>query len=84
VWKKDSNIVPSLFFSHFFGPYLFLFDIFSFFPHMGQCSNNEDHHTFIYLQLKTYKSILRPKYDYMNAPGGVPGCAMNKERHIKK
>ena len=22
------------------------------FPHLGQCSNNEDHHTFIYLQLK--------------------------------
>ena len=28
------------------------------FPHMGQCSNNEDHHTFIYLQLKNYNSIL--------------------------
>ena len=36
----------------FFGPSLFLF------PHMGQCSNNEDHHTFIYLQLKNYNSIL--------------------------
>ena len=33
------------------------------FPHMGQCSNNEDHHTFIYLQLKNYNSILRTKYD---------------------
>ena len=39
VWKKDSNIVPSLFFSHFFlfffGPFLFfmafLFFIFYFF-----------------------------------------------------
>ena len=38
---------------------------FSFFPHMGQCSNNEDHHTFIYLQLKNYNSILRTKYDSM-------------------
>ena len=28
------------------------------FPHMGQCSNNDDHHTFIYLQLDT-----RTKYD---------------------
>ena len=34
-----------------------------FFAHMGQCSNNEDHHTFIYLQLKNYNSILRTKYD---------------------
>ena len=33
------------------------------FPHMGQCSNNEDHHTFIYSQLKNYNSILRTKYD---------------------
>ena len=35
------------------------------FPHMGQCSNNDDHHTFIYLQLKNYNSILRTKYDSM-------------------
>ena len=33
------------------------------FPHLGQCSNNDDHHTFIYLQLKNYNSILRTKYD---------------------
>ena len=26
---------------------------------LGQYSNNEDHHTFIYLQLKNYNSILR-------------------------
>ena len=32
---------------------------------LGQCSNNEDHHTFIYLQLKKYNSILRTKYDSM-------------------
>ena len=25
---------------------------------MGQCSTNEDHHTFIYLQLKNYNSVL--------------------------
>ena len=30
---------------------------------LGQCSNNDDHHTFIYLQLKNYNSILRTKYD---------------------
>ena len=35
------------------------------FPHMVQCSNNENHHTFIYLQLKNYNSILRTKYDSM-------------------
>ena len=26
---------------------------------LGQCSNNDDHHTLIYLQLKNYNSILR-------------------------
>ena len=41
----------------FFGPSLFLFGI-SFFFHTGQCSNNDDHHTSIYLQLKDYNSIL--------------------------
>ena len=86
MWKKDSNIAPSLFYLILFGPSLFygLFSLFylgffglfffiksgdssqlvtesllpSSFPHMGQCSNNEDHHTFIYLQLKNYNSIL--------------------------
>ena len=29
----------------------------------GQCSNNEDHHTFINLQLENYNSTLRTKYD---------------------
>ena len=28
------------------------------FPHLGQCSNNEDHHTFMDLQLKSYNSKL--------------------------
>ena len=27
------------------------------FPHLGQCSNNEDHYTFIYLQLNTQNKI---------------------------
>ena len=27
----------------------------------GQCSNNDDHHTFIYLQLKNYNQIIRTK-----------------------
>ena len=81
--KRDSSIVPSLFFSHFilFFSFFFFFGLlffpFSFFckvrsliptcggiivfiilSSLGQCSNNEDHHTFIYLQLKNYNSIL--------------------------
>ena len=47
---KSGSIVPSLFFSLFFGG---LFGLFFYgllwpllFPHMGQCSNNDDHHTF--------------------------------------
>ena len=28
------------------------------FPHLGQCSKNDDHHTSIYLQLNDYNSIL--------------------------
>ena len=36
-----------------------------------QCSNNEDHHTFIYLQLKNYNSILRKKYDSIWMPPAV-------------
>ena len=35
---------------------------------LGQCSNNDDHHTFIYSQLKNYNSILRTKYDSMWSP----------------
>ena len=30
---------------------------------MGQCSNDDDHHTFIYLQLKNYTLILEQRYD---------------------
>ena len=72
VWKKDSSIVPSLFFSHFFiwAFSLFLWPLFLFLfffvrsliptcggiivsiilSSLGQCSNNDDHHTLIYLQ----------------------------------
>ena len=46
-----------------FWPSLFL--AFLFFSHMGQYSNNEDHHTFIYLQLKNYNSILEQRYDFI-------------------
>ena len=47
---------------------------------LGQCSNNDDHHTFIYLQLNSRTKI----WLYMNASGGVPGCAMNQEWHVWK
>ena len=74
VCKKDSSIVPSLFFSHFlffiwafslfYGLFFlsfFLFFVRSLIPtyggiivsiilsSLGQCSNNDDHHTFIFL-----------------------------------
>ena len=93
---KESNIVPSLFFSHFFWAFSFLWPFsflwaFSFFmafpffiPHLGQCSNNDDHHTSIYLQLNDYNSILEQRWLYMNASGGVPGYAMNQEWHVWK
>ena len=49
----------------FFWPFFFFLNLLFFlhlslflFPHTGQCSNNDDHHTSIYLQLKDYKSIL--------------------------
>ena len=85
VEKRDSNIVPSLFFSQFFGPSLFygLFFVRSLiltcggiispssFPHLGQCSNNDDHHTFIFLQLNNYNSIFRTKYDSIWMPPAV-------------
>ena len=38
------------------------------FPHLGQCSKNDDHHTFIYLQLMNYNSILRTIYYSMWMP----------------
>ena len=63
--KRDSSIVPSLFFSHFIIFFFFSFcevrsliltcggiTVFIILSSLGQCCNNEDHHTFIYLQLK--------------------------------
>jgi hypothetical protein len=47
--EKDNNTAPSLFFSHFFSLGSFWP---RFFSSLGQCSNNDDHHTSIYLQLK--------------------------------
>ena len=47
------------------------FGLFFLFPHMGQCSNNDDHHTFIYSQLKAQND----DDSIGNASGSVPGCA---------
>ena len=89
VWKKDSNIAPSLFFSHFFYFLVGFFGLFYFYKvwsliptcggvivfiilsSRGQCSSNEDHHTFIYLQLNDYKLITRTKYDSIWMPPAV-------------
>ena len=52
---------------------------------LGQCSSNDDHHTFIFLQLKNYNSILRTTiWLYVNDSGGIPGYAMNQEWHVWK
>ena len=54
VWKKDSSIVPSLFFSHFFiWPFSFFY--------WDNALLNDDHHTSIYLQLNDYNSILEQR-----------------------
>ena len=56
VEKKDSSIVPFYLFS-FFGPSFFLWP-FSFF-YWDNALLNDDHHTFIYLQLNDYNSIVK-------------------------
>ena len=76
---KDSNIVPSLFFSHFFGPSLFYGLSLFLFLTWDNALENDDHHTSIYLQLNDYNSILEQRGLYMNASSGVPGYAMNQE-----
>ena len=63
---------PVFLFSFLFSFFVFgLFGLFFLFPHMGQCSNNDDHHTFIYSQLKDHND----DDSIGNASGSVPGCA---------
>ena len=69
MWKRNSNIAPFYFILFFsfsiflffwaflFWPFFFSFGL-SFFSFWGQCSNNDDHHTFIDLQLMNYSSNL--------------------------
>ena len=79
VWKEDSSNCPFSVFSHFFVGSLAFFiffgvDIFRLFfvnglrwpllfPHMGQCSINNDHHT--------YNSILRAMMTLYEMPSVV-------------
>ena len=98
--KKDSNIAPSLFslifwaFSHFLASFIHpeshsdLWGNHSLhhpFLTLDNALIMKIHHTFIFLQLKNYNSILRKKiWLYMIASGGVPGWAMNQEWHVWK
>ena len=70
VWKKDSSIVPSFIYYIFLGlPFfgLSLFFLFLIWPFIflvilffswDNALLNDDHHTYIYLQLNDYNSIL--------------------------
>ena len=84
VWKIDSSIALFIYFLlFFFFSFFIYFFVWSLIPtcggiivsiilsSLGQCSNIEDHHTFIYLQLKNYNSILRTKYDSIWMPPAV-------------
>ena len=83
--EKEIVTLPLFFFflffsSSFFGgliwpPFLFRL-LWPLFFLMGQCSNNDDHHTFIYLQLNITTRYYNKIWLYMNASGSVPGCAM--------
>ena len=57
VWKKDSSIAPFLFI-FFFGAFFFFFGLSLFFIWENDLLN-DGHHTFIYLQLNYYNSILK-------------------------
>ena len=77
-----SLIFWAFYYGLFFGASLA--SLFLFIPHLGQCSNNDHHHTSIHLQLNDYNWILEQRWLYMNASGGLPGYAMNQEWHVWK
>ena len=63
--------------------------LFSFIPHLGQCSNNDDHHTSIYLQLNDYNLILNkddsiwmPPTVYRMCNESRATCIKNDERWL--
>ena len=53
MWNKDSSIAPFYLFSLFWAFFFFLWHFF-----WDNALLNDDHHTFIYLQLNNYNSIL--------------------------
>ena len=55
VWKKDSSIAPFLFIIIFWA----FFSLAFLFFYWDNALLNDDHHTFIYLQLNDYNSILK-------------------------
>ena len=71
----------SLIFFSFFGPSLF-FGLSLFL--LGQCSMNDDHHTYIYLQLNDYNSILEQSMTLYECLRRYTGIAMNQEWHVWK
>ena len=67
----DSNIVPSLFFSHFFGPSLFLWPFSFFIPHLGQCSRKWWSSHFYLFTTQWLQLDTRTKYDSIWMPPAV-------------
>ena len=70
--EKDSNIVPSLFFSHFFGPSLFYgLSLLFFIPHLGQCSRKWWSSHFYLFTTQWLQLDTRTKYDSIWMPPAV-------------
>ena len=93
------SLIP-FFIYFLFGPFLFfyglLFFVRSLIPtcggiivsiilsSLGQCSNNDDHHTFIYLQLNITTRYLEQRYDSIWMPPVYRDGATNQEWHVWK
>ena len=81
-----SFLWPFSFFLLFLGLIFFyglsLFFSFFIFLTWDNALENDGHHTFIYLQLNDYNSILEQRWLYINASGGVSGYAMMHEWHV--
>ena len=58
MWKRIVTLSLLSFSLIFWAFYFFGLSHFFLFPHMGQCSNNDDHHTSVFLQLMNYNSKL--------------------------
>ena len=68
--EKEIVALPFLFIFYFFGPLFFSF-FWPFYFLFGQCSNNDDHHTFIYWQLNITTRYLEQRYDSIWMPPAV-------------